>query len=234
MKKRISLITVISIFAIAVIINILLFSVLPETIQHYPAFWLIWSFTFPVNFAFAVGLAVYFGLKDGISFIRIPVCFYIVWIFSIIYFGVGLKLMFVPFGAERIGIPLSVELAITVAYFIVIVISLLGVSYIEANQKYVKKKVLYIRNLKTDVDFAASVVSDTEIKRSLEKLAEAIRFSDPMTHSSLADTDAELSLAVRSILADAKAGNCGEELKAKINKTFVTLEYRNEKCKILK
>lgn len=234
MKKRISLITVVSLFAIAAVINILLFSVLPEKIQDYPAFWLIWSFTFPVNFAFALGLAIYFGLKEGISFIRIPICYYVVWIFSVVYLGVGLKLMFIPFTSEKIGIPLSVELAITIIYLIVLALSFLGVSYIEANQKYVKKKVFYIRNLKAEVDSAASFVSDVEVKKELEKFAEAIRFSDPMSHKSLADADAELALTVSSIVADVKAGECGDELKAKIKKAFLVLEARNEKCRILK
>ena len=95
MKKRISLITVLSILAVTAIINVLLFSILSEEIREYPAFWLIWSFTFPVNVAFAVGLAVYFGFKDDIFSIKIPVCYYIVWIFSVIYFIVGLILMFI-------------------------------------------------------------------------------------------------------------------------------------------
>jgi len=234
MKKRVSLITVVSLLAVAVIMNILLFSVLPEKIQDYPAFWLIWSFTFPVNFAFALGLAIYVSMKDSIAFIRIPICFYISWIFSVVYLGVGLKLMFVPFASDKIGIPLAIELGITLAYFVVIMLSFLGVSYIEANQKLVKKKVFYIRDLKTDVDCVVSLASDAETKKELEKLSEAIRYSDPMSHRSLADTEAELASAVRSIVIDVRSGENSEDVKLKIKKALNILEYRNEKCKILK
>ena len=142
--------------------------------------------------------------------------------------------MLIPFSEGKIGIPLAIELALTIAYAVVLMFAFLGVSYIEGNQKLVKQKVFYIRDLKSDIDISLSSVTDAGIKKELEKLSEAIRFSDPMSHASLADTEAELSSLVRSIVLDARMGESGEELTAKIKKAFYVLEYRNEKCKILK
>ena len=92
---------------------------------------------------------------------------------------------------------------------------------------------LYLDALLRGSDFSETKI-DEGLRRELEKFAEAIRFSDPMSHKSLADADAELALTVSSIVADVKAGECGDELKAKIKKAFLVLEARNEKCRILK
>ena len=234
MKKRISFITILAILSAAIILNLLLFTVMPEKIQAYPSFWLVWAFTFPVNLVIAIALVIYSNCKDGVWYLRIPFCYYIAWTFAVIYFGVGFKLMFVPFSAKKIGIPLAIELAITVVYIILLLVSLLGVSYIESNQKLVKKKVFYIRDLKTDIESTLSYVSDPALKKQLEKLAEAIRFSDPMSHASLAEIESELSSVVRSIALDARTEAGADEIAAKVKKANSLLEYRNEKCKILK
>lgn len=234
MKKKISWITVFAVIAVAIILNVLLFSVLPEKVQNYPAFWYIWAFTFPVNVIFAIVLAVYANLKDGIMFLRIPICYYVAWTFTVLYFTIGFKLMFVNFAKDKIGIPIAIELAITLAYALALALSFLGVSYVEHNQRLVKKKVFYIRDLKTDVDSCLSYVSDSALKKQLEKLSEAIRYSDPMSHASLADIEAELAGVIRSIVVDACSEGSVEEISSKAKKAMALLEYRNNKCLILK
>ena len=95
---------------------------------------------------------------------------------------------------------------------------------VEAN---VQKKVFYIQELQADVELLAAAETDADTKAALTRLAEKIRFSDPMSNERLADLENKISTKVL-------------ELKTAVNKVEITteltslLDERNKKCKILK
>lgn len=94
-------------------------------------------------------------------------------------------------------------------------------------EENVEKKVFYIKSLQVDVEMLASVEADVNTKAALTKLAEKIRFSDPMSSEVLADLEAEITAKVK-------------ELKTTENKTEIItvidslITERNKKAKILK
>jgi len=102
-----------------------------------------------------------------------------------------------------------------------------GRSEIERVEDRVQKKVFYIKELQVDVELLAERESDASTKASLKKLAEEIRFSDPMSAEQLADLEGRISAKV-------------EELKTAqsklpiINELDLLITERNKKCKILK
>ena len=67
----------------------------------------------------------------------------------------------------------------------------------------------------------------------LKKLAEKIRFSDPMSHESLSSCEKEIEEAVRYIVATLRA-DPDADVSKKISEVQALLEYRNDRCKILK
>ena len=57
-------------------------------------------------------------------------------------------------------------------------------------EEKVEKKVFYIKSLQVDIEMLASAERDADTKAALTKLAEKIRFSDPMSNEVLADLEA--------------------------------------------
>ena len=94
-------------------------------------------------------------------------------------------------------------------------------------EEKVEKKVFYIKSLQVDIEMLASAERDVDTKAALTKLAEKIRFSDPMSNDVLANLEAEISAKVK-------------ELKTAENKTEIItaldslVDERNKKLKFLK
>ncbi len=89
------------------------------------------------------------------------------------------------------------------------------------------QKVFYIRELQGEVEMAAEQETNAEIKSMLMKLAEKIRFSDPMSSEKLVDLEKTIS-------------NKAAELKIAENKMTIITELdsliteRNKRVKMLK
>ena len=94
-------------------------------------------------------------------------------------------------------------------------------------EEMVEKKVFYIKSLQVDVEMLASDETDADTKAALAKLAEKIRFSDPMSNEVLADIEAEIAAKVKELKT--------AENKAEIIKVLDSLiTERNKKAKLLK
>ena len=94
-------------------------------------------------------------------------------------------------------------------------------------EEKVEKKVFYIKSLQVDIEMLASDETDADTKAALTKLAEKIRFSDPMSNEVLADLEAEIAAKVKELKT--------AENKAEIIKVLDSLiTERNKKAKLLK
>ena len=91
----------------------------------------------------------------------------------------------------------------------------------------VQEKTFYIRELQADVEMLEEQEQNPEIKISLTKLAEKIRYSDPMSNIALADLEDRIREKVTALrTADHKL-----EIIAELD---LLLAERNRKAKILK
>lgn len=94
-------------------------------------------------------------------------------------------------------------------------------------EEKVEKKVFYIKSLQIDIEMLASAETDADTKAALAKLAEKIRFSDPMSSEALADLEAE-------IINKAKELKTAENKSAIITDLNSLITERNGKIKLLK
>lgn len=94
-------------------------------------------------------------------------------------------------------------------------------------KKRLKKKVFYIKSLQVDIEMLANSETDAETKAALIKLAEKIRFSDPMSNEVFVDLDTKIS---EKITALEKSDN-KSEIIAELD---LLLTEWNKKAKILK
>lgn len=189
-------------------------------------FWVAYTFS-AIAFALQIGIWK-FAFKGadtlkskflGIPLISVGITY---WIVQIIVFTVFMAL---PLMASWI--------AVVVCAFILCIsaICLIGTETgreeINRVEEKVEKKVFYIKSLQVDVEMLASAERDTDTKAALTKLAEKIRFSDPMSNEVLADLEAEITAKVKELKT--------AENKAEIITVLDSIvTERNKKAKLLK
>ena len=112
--------------------------------------------------------------------------------FSIFYFF-GELFASIVFMLFRNVVGMKLTVAVQVIFLLIFVIfaalAILTRSTVVDITKNVETKVQSIKMLSVDVKLLEEQCTDKELKAELHKLAEAIRYSDPMTHDALADLD---------------------------------------------
>lgn len=189
-------------------------------------FWIAYVFT---AVAFASQIVIWkFAFKGadtlkskflGIPLISVGITYLIV---QIIAFAVFMAL---PFLASWIAIVVCTLILGVSA--ICLIGTETGREEINRVEEKVEKKVFYIKSLQVDVEMLASTETNADTKMALTKLAEKIRFSDPMSNDSLADLEAEISTKVKEI----KTAENKLEIITVIDSLITE---RNKKAKLLK
>ena len=191
-----------------------------------PAFWISYGFTV---IAFVLQIFIWkkgFSEKDTLKskFLGIP----------IIHIGIVYLILQIVSFAVFTGLPmLPLWSAISTDVLILAICSVcmisvdVGRNEIDRVEEKVQKKVFYLKNLQADIELLADTETDAQTKGSLEKLAEAIRYSDPMSCDELTYVETKISAKV-------------EDLKTATDKVKIVddlvllLAERNKKCKLLK
>lgn len=213
-----------AVLAIAfVLFNVIAFAV-PTT--KTATFWTAYAFT---TIAFASQIVIWkFAFKGedtlkskflGIPLISVGITYLIVQIIAFVIF------MALPLTASWIAI---VVCALILGVSAICLIGTeTGREEINRVEEKVEKKVFYIKALQVDIEMLASTETDSDTKAALTKLAEKIRFSDPMSNEALADLEAEISAKVKELKT--------AENKAEIITVLDSLiTERNKKAKLLK
>lgn len=222
MKKN-SLMSYLALGVVFALFNVIAFVVPTDKTA---TFWTAYAFSV-VAFAAQIPLwRIAFGKKDTLKskFLGIPV----------IYVGITyLIIQLIAFAIFMIFPMLPVWLAVVVCA-IILAISVLcaivgqaGANEINRVEEKIKVKRAFIQFLQTDIEMLIEAEIDAETKAALKKLAEKVRFSDPMSHEMLGELESRISAKV-------------EEMKISSNKIFLIgeidllLTERNKKCRILK
>lgn len=213
-----------AVLAIAfVLFNVIAFSV--PTVKS-ATFWVAYVFT---AVAFASQIAIWnFAFKGtdtlkskflGIPLISVGITYLIVQIIVFVIF------MALPLTASWIAI---VVCALILGISAICLIGTeTGREEINRVEETVEKKVFYIKELQVDIEMLASTETDSDTKVALTKLADKIRFSDPMSNEVLVDLEAEITAKVKELKT--------AENKAEIITVLDSLiTERNKKAKILK
>lgn len=189
-------------------------------------FWIAYAFTV-IAFALQIGTwSAVFKADDTLKskFLGIP----------IIHIGiVYLAFQLIAFAVFMVFPIVSTWIAIVVCALIlgISAICLIGTETgreeINRVEEKVEKKVFYIKSLQVDVEMLASTETDSDTKAALTKLAEKIRFSDPMSSGALTDIETEISAKVKEL----KTAENKSEIITIINSLITE---RNKKAKILK
>ena len=189
-------------------------------------FWTAYDFSV-VAFAVQIPLwKIALGKKDTLKskFLGIPV----------IHVGITyLIIQLIAFAVFMIFPTLPTWLAIVVCVIVLAISALCaiagqaGANEINRVEEKIKVKRAFIQFLQTDIEMLYESETDTEAKAELKKLAEKVRFSDPMSHEMLGDLESRISAKVEEM-------KTATDKKGLIAEVTILLTERNKKCKILK
>ncbi|MCI8355816.1 MAG: hypothetical protein HFI47_12245 [Lachnospiraceae bacterium] len=181
-----------------------------------------------------------------------------IYILKISFFGEGdAKSKFYGFPIARIGlIYLSVQIAVSflemaigkyipfwtvlVVNVIIIALAVTGSTATDAMREEIarqdiklKKNVDNMRNLQSLAASLESQCSDESIKKSLSKMAEEFRFSDPVSSESTSDLEEDLLVQLKDVQKAVVDGDIGAIAKL-CEGVISTLRERNRLCAINK
>ena len=189
-------------------------------------FWAAYAFSV-VAFAIQIPLwKIAFGKKDTLKskFLGIPV----------IHVGITyLIIQLIAFAVFMIFPLLPVWLAVVVCAIILAIPALCtiagqaGANEINRVEEKIKVKRAFIQFLQTDIEMLVENETDAETKIELKKLAEKVRFSDPMSHEMLGELESRIFVKVEEM-------KTATDKKTLISEVTTLLTERNKKCKILK
>jgi len=197
---------------------------------HHGGFWTGYAFA-TLAILLAAFIMLYALGHEGMKskFYGVPLVF-MVWPYLIVQVVLSILEMSIP------GIPFKYEILLNGILLAIVLIGLIGVNAgkeeIERLDEKVKGKVFYIKSLQGDVEALVARTQDAGLQKELKSLADAIRYSDPMSSPQLASVEnriegkvADLGEAVRSD-AGAAAALCADIQQL--------IAERNRKCKLLK
>ena len=222
MKKN-SLMSYLALGIVFVLFNVLAF-VIPT--DKTVTFWTVYIFTV-VAFVIQIPLwKIALGKKDalkskflGISVISVGITYLII---QLIAFTIFMILPTIPVWVA------IVVCAIIIAIFALCAIAgQAGANEINRVEEKIKVKRAFIQFLQVDIEMIAESETDAETKAALKKLAEKVRFSDPMSHEMLVELESRICAKVEEI-------KMATDKKILIEEVATLLTERNKKCKILK
>lgn len=98
---------------------------------------------------------------------------------------------------------------------------------------YVLQKVFYIKSLSANMELLISQCTDPQLKKELNNVYEAIKYSDPMSHPSLADLEYQIKVEC-SNLENAFTNGQADNVKTLCQKILAMVQQRNQQCRLLK
>ena len=155
----------------------------------------------------------------------------LLWAYLLIQTAFGLAFMAFP------SIPLWISAILSVLLLAVILIGLLaldaGKESVEKSDRNEKAKTFYIRSLQGDVETLQSSVKDPALSHSLKEVADAIRYSDPMSSDQLILLENRIQTEVQK-LQEAVSDGDSEAAKAQCALLCRLLAERGSKCMHIK
>ena len=222
-KKGLILAELLSILAIA---NVIIWLI---PFKHYASFW-IGYFLITIGIV-EIGAGKYYsyvGSNIKSRFFNFPL-FYIMYVGGTVLSFVGI--FFIIFSFIPAKIALSISLIIIIINFVMLVRMDIAREEVSSVDKKVKLKTFYIGNLEQNVKNMIEPGMDVLLKKELEKLAEDIHYSDPMSVPELSSLEINITdecERLSQILSDSSAAL---ESCKKIRRL---IQMRNEKCAFLK
>jgi len=195
-------------------------------------FWVGYGFTMAA-FPAAAGATVHSLGKSGLrsKFYGLPFAM-ASWYYLVAQLAAGLLEMGLS-GIVSFRYGIAVNLILLVAFLWGLIAIDVSAGEIGRIDEKAKEKTLFIKSLQIGAEGLAAKAVDDSAKGALKELADAIRFSDPMSSPQLAAAEGGIEDKF-AILAESAEKGDGAAVKALCGELRRMLDERNRKCKLLK
>ena len=222
MKKN-NLLSYLALGIVFILFNVIAF-VIPT--NKTATFWTAYAFSV-VAFAMQIPLwKIALGKKDtlkskflGIPVVHVGITYLII---QLIAFAIFMIFPMIPVWLAVIVCAINLAISALCA-----IAGQAGANEINRVEEKIKTKRTFIQLLQTDIEMLSEIESDVETKTALKKLAEKVRFSDPMSHEMLGELELRIVAKVEKMKTVADKKSLMVEIE-------LLLMERNKKCKILK
>ncbi len=190
------------------------------------SFWIAFVF---ICIAFASQILIWnIGFKDNTplksKFLGIPIVRvgYIYLVLQLIALAV-----LVAYPALPVWVTIIINVLIVGISAICMITAEIGGDIVSNVEKKIQSKVSYIREIQADIEMVAERESDSSVKQKILKLAEKVRYSDPISSDELSELEKRISDKVKEL-------NSVDDKSAVVDEIELLLLERNKKCKIYK
>ena len=211
-------------FLIFGIFNVVVFL---APLAHTVVFWLGYAFAVFALVTMTLVLTLYFGkpVKED-KFLNLPAV-KVAWTYFILQSALSVwEMVACPFSYLP---ALTINLVVGAIFAIVILALYASAERIDKSEQFTAEKVIFIKQLKLKLDSIET--NDVNLEKKIKNLAEDVRFSDQMSHSKLAEIEAELENAIDELVENAANAETAQLLCEKAAKL---LKKRNDQCKMYK
>ena len=155
--------------------------------------------------------------------------------FSFFYLGAEFFVSFIFMVFQGVGtaIALGLQIVVLAVYIIVAIIALMARDTVQAISKNVKDKVAQRNLAEADIDILYRGCPEPALKEKLRKLAETVKYSDPMTNDAIADVEQRIQDKTELLKRHCHFEEFEDAKKACAELEMLYAE-RNRKLKILK
>ena len=103
----------------------------------------------------------------------------------------------------------------------------------ETIEKKIKEQTFFIKNLTVDAQNLIARANNPETKATVEKVYEAIRYSDPMSNDNLSEIEGRIGYEFKTFEMAVKSGD-NSVVESQAKELLILIYNRNNKCKALK
>ena len=204
---------------------------MPENDKYTYSFWIGYAFITVMLIGQLVCAAMVFNQDDikkvfyNISSVKIG---YLGLVLSFIVGSICMILSSLPYW---VGVVLCATVLVLNVLFVLK--AKVAVDAVSKNDDKVKANTFFIKSLTVDAEALMARANDDAIKSECRKVAEALRYSDPMSNSALASAESQISIKFADLSA-AVSENDKDKTASAAKELLVLIDDRNRKCKLLK
>lgn len=195
-------------------------------------FWFAYGFTVLAFVLQVIGFFVSYGRKTtpNNTFFGIPLT-----LIGLVYLCVQIVIgsIFMIFANMNLKVANVIQIIILSAYIVACSAALFAKNAVTDIDDTTKEKLLFIKLLENDVIALQERATEPALITRLESLAELIKYSDPMSHPSLALIEQKITNKIDQLTEKVQDGKM-TEVNDLCNEIELLMAGRNRKCKILK
>ena len=226
MKKN-PLMTMLSVLIIAIVYHVVLFSI---NVTRDQVFWVLYGFTIAAILMQAVGVYITFITKKELKdkFLSLPLLYILFLLLIIQLFINGIGLWLEP----SVNLIVIIEVIFFGFIGILVTTSFQGKQEIERLDQKILSKRAYLQTLQIELSKYKETIKDPQMIKELQKLIDALRYSDPMSHESLTAIEQQIHDEINNLTAsDLKTDTV---IKNQIENIIQLVKERNQKTKQMK